>query len=164
MRQLAAARGEKSKRRNEEGQMLELLMGNRVDRATIQHGIASWTQERILRWLGSVRSLLMSFFYQIQPEMSRAERAGRAKKMNKSHCPALRRCRRGEAAPSGRCEAAQWLHWKGKVWSIARFRLYPASSSGRCPAGLGNPSCYWITSGTKNAQPLQWLLMHWVID
>jgi hypothetical protein len=44
---------------------------------------------------------------------------------------------RCEAAPLG--EAASWLHWKGKVsgWSIARFRLYPASRvSGRGPAGL----------------------------
>jgi hypothetical protein len=72
------------------------------------------------------------------PEMRRAERAGRAKKMNNSHCPALRRRRRGEAAPSG--EAASWLHWKGKVWFNSRFRLYPASSvSGRGPAGLGKP-------------------------
>jgi hypothetical protein len=72
------------------------------------------------------------------PEMSRAERTGRAKNMNNSHRPALRRRRRGEAAPSG--EAASWLHWKGKVWSIARFLSYPASSiSGRSPAGLGKP-------------------------
>jgi hypothetical protein len=49
LRQLAAAWGEKSERRNAEGRMLEPLMGNRVDSATIQHGIASWTEERILR-------------------------------------------------------------------------------------------------------------------
>ena len=42
-RQLAAARGEKSERRNAEGRELEPLMGNRVDRATVQHGIAGWT-------------------------------------------------------------------------------------------------------------------------
>jgi hypothetical protein len=74
------------------------------------------------------------------PEMSRAERAGRAKKMNNSHCPALRRRRRGEAAPWG--EAASWLHWKGKVLSIVCFLLYPAScvsKSGHGPAGLGKP-------------------------
>jgi hypothetical protein len=72
------------------------------------------------------------------PEMSRAERAGRAKKTNNSHCPALKRRCRGEAAPSG--EAASWLHWKGKVRFIARFRSYPASRvSGRGPAGLGKP-------------------------
>ena len=47
-RQLAAARGEKSERRNAEGRVLEPRTGDRVDRATIQHGIASWTEERIL--------------------------------------------------------------------------------------------------------------------
>jgi hypothetical protein len=56
------------------------------------------------------------------PEMSRAERAGRAKKMNNAHdCPAPRRRRLGEAAPSG--EAASWLHWKGKVSLYYAFRL-----------------------------------------
>jgi hypothetical protein len=49
LRQLAAARGEKSERQNAEGRMLELQMGDRVDSATIQHWIASWTEERILR-------------------------------------------------------------------------------------------------------------------
>ena len=79
------------------------------------------------------------------PEMSRAERAGRAKKMNNSHCPALRLRRRGEAAPSG--EAASWLHWNGKFWSIARFLLYPASRvSGRGPAGLGKPKLLLISN------------------
>ncbi len=79
--------------------------------------------------------------------MSRADseraRAWRAKKMNNFHCPSLRRRRRGEAAQSG--EAASWLHWKGKVWSVARFGLYPASSvSGPSAArrAWGNPSCY----------------------
>ncbi len=43
LRQLAAVRGEKSELQIAEGQILELLMGNRVDRATMQHGIASWT-------------------------------------------------------------------------------------------------------------------------
>ncbi len=72
----------------------------------------------------------------------------RAKKMNNSHCPALRRRRRGEAAPSG--EAASWLHWKGKVRFIARFRLsYPASrvsgrGPARAPAGLGKPKLLLI--------------------
>jgi hypothetical protein len=84
------------------------------------------------------------------PEMSRAERAGREKKTNNSHCPALRRRRRGEAAPSG--EAASCLHWKGKVRFIARYRLYPASRvSGRGPAGfkLGKPKLllYSIVQG-----------------
>jgi hypothetical protein len=84
----------------------------------------------------------------MQINMSRAERAGRAKKMNNSHCPALRRRRRGEAAPSG--EAASWLHWKGKVWFIARFRLYPASSvPGRGPAGLGKPKLLLPTGQTQ---------------
>jgi hypothetical protein len=72
------------------------------------------------------------------PEMSRAELAWQAKKMNNSHCPALKQRNRCEAAPSG--EAVSWLHWKGKVWPIAHFRLYPASRvSGRGPAGLGKP-------------------------
>jgi hypothetical protein len=75
----------------------------------------------------------------LNQEMSRAERAGRAKKMNNSHshCPALRlRRRREAAAPS--CEAASWLHWKGKVWSIVCFSLYSASRvSGRSLEGLG---------------------------
>ncbi len=87
------------------------------------------------------------------PEMSRAERAGRAKNLmvmnlNNSHCPALRRRRRGEAAPWG--EAASWLHWKGKVLSIARFLLYPASrvsKSGRGPAGLGKPKLRLLLTG-----------------
>jgi hypothetical protein len=84
--------------------------------------------------------------------------------MNNSRhdCPALRRRRRGEAAPSGK--AAKWLHWKGKVWSIARFRLYPASRvSGRGPAGLarGKPKLFlgsselWITySKPSNNGPM----------
>ena len=36
---------EKSERRNAEGLKLEPLMGNRVDRTTEQHGIASWTDD-----------------------------------------------------------------------------------------------------------------------
>ncbi len=48
LRQLAAAQGEKSEQRNAEGRVLEQLMGDQVDRATIQHGIASWTEERIV--------------------------------------------------------------------------------------------------------------------
>ncbi len=63
------------------------------------------------------------------PEMSRAKRARQAKKMTNSHCPALRRRRRGEAAPSG--EAASWLHWKGKVSVLCQPRL------GTRPGGLG---------------------------
>jgi hypothetical protein len=75
------------------------------------------------------------------PEMSRAERAGRAKKMNNSHCPVLRWRRRCKAAPSGRFwRSIIVATLKGKVWSIARFRLYPASRvSGLGPAGLGKP-------------------------
>jgi hypothetical protein len=47
--------------------------------------------------------------------------------MNNSHCRALRRRHRGEAAPSG--EAASWLHWKGKV-TVLRLSAYilPAAS------------------------------------
>jgi hypothetical protein len=44
-----SARGEKFELQNAEGQMLELLMGDSVESATIQHGITSWTKERILR-------------------------------------------------------------------------------------------------------------------
>jgi hypothetical protein len=47
--------------------------------------------------------------------MSRAERAGQVKKMNNSHCPALRRRRRGEAAPLG--EAASWLGREKSLYS-----------------------------------------------
>ena len=36
---------EKSERRNAEGRKLEPLMGNRVDRATEQHGIAGLTDD-----------------------------------------------------------------------------------------------------------------------
>ncbi len=46
-------------------------------------------------------------------------------KMNNSHYPALKRRLHCEAAPSGK--AASLLHWKGKVWFIACFCLYPAS-------------------------------------
>ena len=53
LRQLAAARGEKSELLNAEGQILVSLNGNHVDSATIQYGIANWTNVR-----------LMSFFYQ----------------------------------------------------------------------------------------------------
>jgi hypothetical protein len=78
------------------------------------------------------------------PAMSRAERApgraGRAKKMNNSHWRALRRRHRGEAALSG--EAASWLHWKGKVWFIARFRILPAASR---PGGLGDSETQAVT-------------------
>ncbi len=71
------------------------------------------------------------------PEMSSAERAGRAENNNKSHCPALRQRRRCEAAPLG--EAASWLHWKGKVRCILPFCLYPASRvSGSSPAQAGS--------------------------
>jgi hypothetical protein len=77
----------------------------------------------------------------LPPEMSRAERAGRAKKMNNSHCPALRRRRRGEAAPSG--EAASWLHWKGKV-TVLRLSAYILSAASRDTAlrAWETPSCY----------------------
>jgi hypothetical protein len=75
------------------------------------------------------------------PEMSRAERAGRAKKMNNSHCLALRRRRRGEAAPSG--EAALWQHWKGKV-TVFRLLAYilPAASRDMAWRAWEIPSCY----------------------
>ncbi len=62
-------------------------------------------------WAGWGRCLLVSSIHDIvlvhstySAEMSRAdsaELAGRAKKTNNSHCPALRRGCRGEAAPSG---------------------------------------------------------------
>jgi hypothetical protein len=81
------------------------------------------------------------------PEMSRAERAGRAKKKINSHCHALRRRRRGEAAPSG--EAASWLHWKGKVCVLC-LSAYPASRvSGRGPAGLGKPKLLLVLSSSR---------------
>jgi hypothetical protein len=73
--------------------------------------------------------------------MSRAERAGRAKKMNNSHCPALMRRRRGEAAPSG--EAASWLSDRdiGREKSLPvyyAFRLISCQPRlGTRPGGLG---------------------------
>jgi hypothetical protein len=75
------------------------------------------------------------------PEMSRAERAWRANKMNNAHCPALRRRRRGEAAPSG--EAASWLHSQGTV-CVLRLRAFimPAASRDAALRLEGNPSCY----------------------
>jgi hypothetical protein len=91
------------------------------------------------------------------PEMSRAERARQAKKMNNSHFPALRLRSRCKAAPLG--EAASWLHWKGKVSFIACFLLYPASRvPGRGPAGLGKPklllySIWPSASASWNRQP-----------
>jgi hypothetical protein len=82
------------------------------------------------------------------PEMSRAERAGRAKKTNDSHCPALRRRRRGEAAPSG--EAASWLHWKGKV-TVLRLSAYilPAASRDTARRAWRKPSCYLFVPVTE---------------
>jgi hypothetical protein len=69
------------------------------------------------------------------PEMSRAERAaGRAKKTNNSHCRALRRRCRGEAAPSG--EAASRLNWKGKV-TVLRLSACQPPRLGTRPGGLG---------------------------
>ncbi len=48
------------------------------------------------------REIMIDVLLQVLlPEMSRAERACRAKKMNNSHCPALWWRRRGEVAPSG---------------------------------------------------------------
>ncbi len=60
------------------------------------------------------------------------------------------------------------LHWKGKVWSIARYRLYPASRvSGRGPAGLGKPklllrvvSQRLLASDAARATVLDSLLCH----
>ncbi len=77
------------------------------------------------------------------PEMSRAERAGRAKKLNNSHCPALRRRRRGEAAPSGRCSFVATLYCKGKV-SVLRLSAYilPAASRDTARRAWETPSCY----------------------
>ncbi len=85
-------------------------------------------------------------------------RAPRAKKTNNSHCPALRRRRRGEEAPSG--EATSWLHWKGKVRFIARYRLYPASRvSGRGPAGLGKPKAVQLEVTRLGSFNLSWILV-----
>jgi hypothetical protein len=55
----------------------------------------------------------------------------------------LRRLRVRAAAARRRHRAKQHRGYigRGKVWSIARFRLYPASRvSGRGPAGLGKPN------------------------
>jgi hypothetical protein len=83
------------------------------------------------------------------------------KKMNKSHCCALRRRRRGEESTLG--EAASWLHWKGKVWSIARFRLYPARLSkqrlGTRLGGLGETQAVTVWQESwGNLKNLSWKL------
>ncbi len=76
---VAAARGEKSERRNAEGQMLhvmlEPLMWNRVDCAT--------REEVEMIGESEINDLLL-------PEVSRGEQAGRAEKLNNSCCPAHR--------------------------------------------------------------------------
>ena len=72
------------------------------------------------------------------PEMSRAERAGRAKKNEHFplSCPQAARPQRGGAI--GRSSIVATL--EGKSLSITPFGLYPAGRvSGRGPAGLGKP-------------------------
>ncbi len=84
LRQLAAARGEKSERRNAEGRMLavEQLMGNSVDCAT--H--TAWDSDldsdlgENIEMIGE-REIMINVLPSLLPEMSRAGRAGRAKKM-----------------------------------------------------------------------------------
>jgi hypothetical protein len=62
--------------------------------------------------------------------------------MNISHCPALRRRRRCEVAPSG--EAASWLRWKGKV-TVLRLsaHILPA-----WPGWLGEIQAVTVTLGS----------------
>jgi hypothetical protein len=78
----------------------------------------------------------------VPPEMSRVERARRAKK--KRTIPIVLPSG-GEAAPSESPsgEAAPWLHTKGKV-SVLRDSAYirPAASRERHGGLGGNPSCY----------------------
>ena len=72
------------------------------------------------------------------PEMSRAERAGRAKKNEQFplSCPQAARPQRGGAI--GRSSIVAPL--EGKSLCITPFGLYPAGRvSGRGPAGLGKP-------------------------
>jgi hypothetical protein len=76
------------------------------------------------------------------PEMSRAERAGRAKKMKCSHCPALRRRRRCKAAPPlqggaiGRSSIVATLQRKSLVYCA--FQLISCQPRlGTRPGGLG---------------------------
>ncbi len=82
----------------------------------------------------------MPSFYQRWAELSEP---GEHKTTNDSRrpSPALRRRRRGEAAPSESGEAAPWLvvtGYIGREKSTTPFGLYPASRvSGRGPAGLG---------------------------
>ncbi len=64
------------------------------------------------------------------------------KKMNNSHCPALRRRCSGKAAPSG--EAASWLHWKGKVTVLCLSAyILPAASQDAAWRAWESPSCYY---------------------
>jgi hypothetical protein len=76
---------------------------------------------------------MWSGFQMLTPQMSRAEQAGREKKMNNSLCPAL-----GEPSLSG--DAASWLHWKGKV-TVLRLSAYHSISCmprpGTRPGRLG---------------------------
>ncbi len=67
VRQLAAARGEKSEQLNAEGQMLEQLVGNSVEHAAIQNGIAARLREEVEMIGESEIDVLLL------PEMSRAE-------------------------------------------------------------------------------------------
>ncbi len=119
----------------------------------ISHNIFNWV---VTGWI-----LIKGIHaFELINEMSRAKRAGRAKK---TKSPALRRRRSSEVAPSG--DAAPWLHWEEKLWFITEFSLYPASRvsgrgqprlgiSGQPRLGMrawGNPSCYLKT----------WTFIHW---
>ncbi len=113
-------------------------MGNRVDRATIRMGSRAGLIIENVEMIGEreIDVLLL-------PEMSRAERAERAKKNEQFplSCPQARR--RGEAAPSG--EAASWLHWKGKVCVLRKSAyIRPAASrdAARQAWGSRGLSCY----------------------
>ena len=82
------------------------------------------------------------------PEMSRAERAGRAKKNEQFplSCPQAARPQRGGAI--GRSSIVATL--EGKSLCITPFGLYPAGRvSGRGPAGLGKPKLLLPTGQTQ---------------
>ncbi len=111
-------------------------MGNRVVCATIQHGIGAGLVVKV-EMIGEREIDVL-----VLPEMSRAERAGRAKK--------------NEQFPLSCPQAARQRHWAKqrcgyigrKSLCITPFGLYPASSvSGRGPAGLGKPKLLMYISG-----------------
>jgi hypothetical protein len=71
------------------------------------HGNGWVTGTVLVVWTGG-----RAAFVQVQVLVERpgAQRRLGAKKMNNSHCPALRRCRSGEAAPSLGCRHRAKLH------------------------------------------------------